>query len=195
MGEENVSTGGAAAAAAAGRGDENAGGEGEEEDDEEQDVLGMYYGCFWLAVLTIFISLVSDALADTIEEAGDDLRMSSVFLAAVILPIVGNAAEHAGAVTFALKNKMDLTLGVAVGSSTQIGLFVLPLLVIIGWCANLPMSLNLGAFEAACLFLTVVIVTFALKDGVSDWLVGVCLILAYCFVSVGFWVDTSKSLK
>jgi Ca2+:H+ antiporter len=187
-------------------------------EDEEEDILGIGYGIFWLAVCTLFISLVSDALADCIEQAGEDLKISAVFLATgaqcflmlspinviflnscicfvVVLPIVGNVAEHFGAVLFAYKNNLDLSLGIAVGSATQIGLFVLPLLVLIGWCNGDALTLSFGGFEASGLFLTVVTTMLALKDGTSDWLMGICLIIAYVALCIGFWVDTTNSLS
>lgn len=175
------------------------GGEGEEEEEEDEDVLGFSYALFWLAVLTVFIALLSDAMVGSIEATSK--HVSGFFLSAVVLPIVGNAAEHAGAVMFAMKvrgpstlvpprschinphspylatfpishallpsphpqNKLDLSLGVAIGSSTQIALMVLPLLVVLGWLLGKPMSLNFHQFETATLMTTVIIVTFAIK--------------------------------
>lgn len=89
--------------------------------------------------------------------------ISPVFLGAIILPIVGNAAEHAGAIMFAHKGKLDLSLGVAIGSSTQIALFVLPFLVLLGWMSKKNLSLEFGSYESFSLLLTILIVTFAIK--------------------------------
>lgn len=96
---------------------------------------------------------------------------------------------------FAWKGKVDLALGVAIGSSTQIAVCVLPFLVLLGWILGKDLDLNFGAYESACVFLTVVSVTFAIKDGESNWLVGATLICAYLIVSLGFWVHSNESLS
>eukprot|EP00598_Pedospumella_elongata_P005581 CAMPEP_0184973052 /NCGR_PEP_ID=MMETSP1098-20130426/4959_1 /TAXON_ID=89044 /ORGANISM="Spumella elongata, Strain CCAP 955/1" /LENGTH=442 /DNA_ID=CAMNT_0027495475 /DNA_START=27 /DNA_END=1352 /DNA_ORIENTATION=- len=157
-----------------GKHEESEQGEGEE-NDEEEDVLGFTNSLIWLGVITVFIAVLSDAISASIQDAASSLGMSEIFIAAILLPIVGNAAEHAGAVVFATKNKLDLSLGVAIGSSTQIALCVLPLLVIIGWCGGYDLSLNFGSYEAATLLLSVISVTFAIKDGKSNWLLGLTL--------------------
>ena len=109
---------------------------GQEEEEEveevELDVLGFRYGIFWLAVVTVIISYLSDVLVASVSEAAKSLEISSIFLAAIIIPIIGNAAEHASAITFGYKNRLELSLAIAVGSSTQIALMVLPLLTIVG---------------------------------------------------------------
>ena len=164
-------------------------------DDEDEDVLGFYNALIWLGVFTAFIAILSDAISASIDSAGSSAGISGTFLAAIVLPIVGNAAEHAGAVVFAYKNKIDLSLGVAIGSSTQIAVCVLPVLVIIGWMGNFDLTLNFGAFEAFTLFLTVVIVTFVIKEGKSSWLVGTTLVAAYLIIAVGFWTHHNDSLS
>jgi Ca2+:H+ antiporter len=83
----------------------------EVEEEEEEDILGFNYSLVWLALITVGIAFLSDALAETIQGAADSAGISGVFLSAIILPIVGNAAEHAGAVMFAVKNRLDLTIG------------------------------------------------------------------------------------
>ena len=86
------------------------------------------------------------------------------------------------------------SLGIAVGSSTQIALMVFPLLVIIGWMINQDLTLDMGAYESQTLFLTVILITFALKDGSSNWLIGVTLLAAYFIISIGFWVHHDENL-
>ncbi len=167
----------------------------EEEEEEEVDLLGYSYSLVWLAVITVFIAFLSDAISASIQDAADSAGISGIFLAAVVLPIVGNAAEHAGAVMFAMKDKLDLSLGVAIGSSTQIALLVLPLLVLLGWMMDKDMNLNFGAFESATLFLAVVSVTFAIKDGTSNWLVGLTLCAMYIVIAAGFWAHNNDSLS
>jgi Ca2+:H+ antiporter len=85
----------------------------EEGDDEDEDLLGFNYSLLWLSIITVLIAFLSDAISATIENAATSVGISRVFLSAIILPIVGNAAEHAGAIMFAVKNRLDLTLGTA----------------------------------------------------------------------------------
>ena len=171
---------------------------GQEEEEEveevELDVLGFRYGIFWLAVVTVIISYLSDVLVASVSEAAKSLEISSIFLAAIIIPIIGNAAEHASAITFGYKNRLELSLAIAVGSSTQIALMVLPLLTIVGWIFNKPMSFNFSSYEATTLLLTIITVTFALKDGRSNWLLGLILLGAYSIISLGFWAHTDIGL-
>jgi Ca2+/H+ antiporter len=168
--------------------------DGADEDDEEEDLLGFWNAVIWLGIITVFISVLSDAISASIEDAAGSMGMSKVFIAAILLPIVGNAAEHAGSVMFAVKGKLDLSLGIAIGSSTQIALCVLPLLVIIGWCGNYDLTMNFGAFEGGSLLMSVISVTFAIKDGNSNWLLGLTLISMYIVIAVGFWAHNNQDL-
>jgi hypothetical protein len=103
-----------------------------------------FWGCiFWLAVLTIIISLLSDYLVDAIQGASASWDISVAFISVIVIPIVGNAAEHASAVIFAMKNRMDISIGVAVGSSTQIALLIFPFMVLVGYFQGKDVDLNL----------------------------------------------------
>jgi Ca2+:H+ antiporter len=166
-----------------------------DDDGEEEDLLGFNYAILWLIIVAGFIALVSEFLTSSIEHAADDAGISRVFLASIILPIVGNAAEHFGAVLFAMKGKADLAIEVAVGSGTQVLVCVLPLLVIIAWICDLDLSLNLGAFESFALFLTIVMVTFAIKDGNATWLTGLQLIMAFIIISIAFAFHQDEDLS
>lgn len=163
-------------------------------DEEEEDQLGFHYSIFWLFVITLLIAVLSDALSSTIENAATKVKIPTTFIAAVILPIVGNAAEHVGAVMFAAKGKLELTLGVAIGSSTQIALMVLPLLVLLGWMMDERLDLDIGLYESFTLFVTVLMVTITIKDGTSNWLTGFCLIMAYFVIGAGFYVKKDEGL-
>lgn len=172
-----------------------AGGAKEDDDDEEEeDELGFYNALIWLAGITALIAVLSEAISDSIQDAADSANISGVFIASILLPIVGNAAEHAGAIVFATKGKLDLTLGVAIGSSTQIALCVLPLLVIIAWMMGKDLTLDFGGFEGASLFFSVVAVTFVIKDGTSNWLLGASLVGAYLIISCAFWAHLNEPL-
>jgi len=173
--------------------------EGDAERKPEDKMVGQglgFWGCiFWLAVLTIIISLLSDYLVDAIEGASASWDIGVAFISVIVIPIVGNAAEHASAIIFAMKNKMDISIGVAVGSSTQIALLVFPFMVLVGYFQGKDMDLNLKVFESAALFMTVVTVAFMVADGHSTWLKGLTLILAYIVLSCAFWYHKDDDLK
>ena len=162
--------------------------DGDDDDDDDDDEsscsdLGMHLR---LSVATVFISLLSDYLVATIEGASASWDFSVAFITVLLLPNEGNAAEPASAVMVAMKNKMDISLGVAVGSATQIALLVIPFCVVTGWFMDQPMDLNMEVFETATLFITVVTVGFVCQDGKSNWLKGLVLILAYLLLSASF---------
>jgi Ca2+:H+ antiporter len=162
--------------------------EAEADDDDEEAVLGVWGAILWLAVITVFIAFLSEYMVDAIEGAAHEVGVPDLFLGTIIIPIVGNAAEHAAAIIFAYKNKMELALGIAIGSSTQIALFVIPLCIVIAWFVDRPLSLDFHPFESGVLLLTVLLVGFLVQNGESNWLQGVMLVTAYLVVSAGFFV-------
>ncbi|KAJ6720031.1 VACUOLAR CALCIUM ION TRANSPORTER [Salix viminalis] len=135
----------------------------EDSDDEEVPEITQWETIGWLAILTLWISILSGYLVDAIQGASDSLNMPVAFISVILLPIVGNAAEHASAIMFAMKDKLDITIGVAIGSSTQISMFVIPFCVVVGWCMGQPMDLNFQLFETATLFISVLVVAFMLQ--------------------------------
>lgn len=168
--------------------DEDEGGDDDDDDDEEEPILGVWGAIFWLAVITVFISLLSEYMVDALEGAAENWGVPDLFLGTIIIPIVGNAAEHAAAIIFAVKNKMELALGIAVGSATQIALFCLPALVLTGWAFDYNLSLDFRPFEAFALLMTILIVGFSISAGESNWLQGLLLVVAYCVVSASYFV-------
>jgi len=117
----------------------------------------------WVGVLlgaTLLVAVESELLVESLEVATAQLGLTSLFTGVILVPIIGNAAEHATAVTVAMKDKMDLSVSVAVGSSLQIALFVAPVLVIAGWFMGKPMDLNFNAVEAQ----TIIARTYALRN-------------------------------
>lgn len=175
---------------------EHVGGDDDDDDEEEEEevVLGITDGIIWLSLVTLIISLLSEWLVDTIETSSEKWGVSMSFLSTIVLPIVGNAAEHASAIIFAYRNKLDLALGVAIGSSTQIAMFVIPACVLLGWAMGQDLSLDFSIFETTTLFATVLVVTFYMIDGQSNWLKGVVLLLCYIIISASFYVHTDPSL-
>jgi Ca2+:H+ antiporter len=126
-------------------------------------------------------------LVDTLEVATSQLGLTALFTGVILVPIVGNAAEHATAVTVAMKDKMDLSVSVAVGSSMQIALFVAPVLVIAGWVFGQPMDLDFNPFELVAVTVAVLIANSISSDGKSNWLEGTLLLAAYTVLGLAFY--------
>ena len=144
----------------------------------------------WIGILlacTLCVAFESELLVDSLEVATSELGLTALFTGVVIVPIIGNAAEHATAVTVAMKNKMDLSLSVAVGSSLQIALFVAPLLVIIGKVLGQPMDLDFNPFELVAVAASVLIANSICSDGKSNWLEGTLLLATYAVLGFAFF--------
>ncbi|KAL4560102.1 hypothetical protein LXL04_032251 [Taraxacum kok-saghyz] len=161
---------------------------GDEPEEDEVPEITMWEAIAWLTILTLWVSVLSGYLVDAIQGASDSWNMPVSFISVILLPIVGNAAEHASAIMFAMKDKLDITLGVAIGSSTQISMFVIPFCVVVGWIMGQPMDLNFQLFETATLFITVLVVAFMLQEGTSNYFKGLMLILCYLIVAASFFV-------
>lgn len=133
---------------------------------------------------TGLVAFCAELLVDAIPDMIGNTGVSEAFVGLIILPIVGNAAEHVTAVAVAMKNKMDLALGIALGSSIQIALFITPIVVLLGWILDKDMSLLFTLFETISLFVTVFVVNFLVLDGRSNYLEGSLLIAAYVLIAV-----------
>ena len=147
-----------------------------------------------LLISTGLVAVCANFLVDNISYLIENTSVSEAFIGLIILPMVGNAAEHVTAVTVASKNKMDLAIGVAVGSSIQIALFVTPVIVLLGWILGKDMSLYFSLFETVSLFVAAFIVNFLVLDGRSNYLEGALLIAAYIIIGVAafFYPDSSE---
>ncbi|XP_015580220.1 vacuolar cation/proton exchanger 3 isoform X2 [Ricinus communis] len=156
---------------------------------EETPVIGFWSGIAWLVGMTAVIALLSEYVVGTIEDASDSWGLSVSFISIILLPIVGNAAEHAGAIIFAFKNKLDISLGVALGSATQISMFVVPLCVIVSWIIGIKMDLNFNLLETGTLALSIIATAFTLQDGTSHYLKGLSLLLCYIVIGACFFVS------
>lgn len=144
----------------------------------------------WVGVLlaaTVFVAVESELLVDSLEVATAQLGLTALFTGVIVVPIIGNAAEHATAVTVAMKNKMDLSVSVAVGSSLQIALFVAPVLVIAGWFFGQPMDLDFNPFELVAVAVSVLIANSISSDGKSNWLEGTLLLATYAVIGLAFY--------
>ncbi|XP_062165590.1 vacuolar cation/proton exchanger 3-like [Alnus glutinosa] len=165
--------------------------ESEDDDDvpEEAAVIGFWSGFAWLVGMTLIIALLSEYVVGTIQDAAESWGLSVSFLSIILLPIVGNAAEHAGAVIFAFKNKLDISLGVALGSATQIAMFVVPLCVVIAWIMGINMDLDFNILETGSLALAIIATAFTLQDGTSHYMKGLVLLLCYIVIGACFFVS------
>ncbi|XP_062095229.1 vacuolar cation/proton exchanger 3-like [Humulus lupulus] len=164
-----------------------------ENSSEEEAVIGFGSGFAWLVGMTLVIALLSEYVVQTIEDASNTWGLSVSFLSIILLPIVGNAAEHAGAVIFAFKNKLDITLGVALGSATQIALFVVPLCVVVAWIMGVEMDLDFNILETCSLALAILATAFTLQDGSSHYLKGLVLLLCYIVIGACFFVSKTPA--
>ena len=146
-----------------------------------------------LLISTGLVAVCAEFLVDSINYLVQNTSVSEAFVGLIILPIVGNAAEHVTAVTVASKNKMDLAIGVAVGSSIQIAIFVTPVIVLLGWILAKDMSLYFSLFETISLFASAFIVNFLVLDGRSNYLEGALLIAGYVIIALSafFYPDSS----
>ena len=144
----------------------------------------------WISVLlgcTLLVAVESEFLVSTLEVATKELGLTALFTGVILVPIVGNAAEHATAVTVAMKDKMDLSVSVALGSSIQIALFVAPVLVLAGYIMGKPMDLNFNPFELVAVAVSVLIANSISSDGRSNWLEGSLLLAAYVVLGFAFY--------
>ena len=141
-----------------------------------------------LAVAGVLVGLMSEVLVGSIEEASKDIGISQFFVGIFIVAIVGNAAEHWVAVLVAAKNKMDLAVNIAIGSSAQIALFVAPVLVLLSFVFGPePMPLVFNGYELGAMIFAVLIANFLTQDGESNWFEGLQLIAVYAVMGVVFY--------
>jgi len=164
-------------------------GEADKEHDEALGVagwskkksLGMLLGS------TALVALMSEFLVGAIEHTSSALGMTDVFVGVILVAIIGNAAEHSTAVLVAMKNKMDLSINIAVGSSIQIALFVAPVLVFVSYAFGKPMDLIFTTFEVVSVVLAVFVVNLIASDGESNWMEGVQLLAVYIIIGMAFY--------
>jgi Ca2+:H+ antiporter len=140
-----------------------------------------------LAATAAVVAVEAELLVSSLEPALEDLGLSKFFVGLILVPVIGNAAEHSSAVLFAMRDRMDVTLEIAIGSSTQIALFVAPLLVFLSLAIGQPMDFVFTTFEVAAVGLSTIIVTFLCLDGRSNWLEGAQLVGAYVIMAISFF--------
>jgi Ca2+:H+ antiporter len=133
------------------------------------------------------VIVVSEILVGSVEATTEEFGFGELFVGAIIVGIVGNAAEHSSAIMLARKGKIDLSIGIAAGSGTQIALFVVPILVIAGIIMNKPFTLVFTLYELATIFLAAIILNLISNDGKSNWFEGVMLTVVYIIIAIGFF--------
>ena len=140
-----------------------------------------------LIVSTVLIAAMSEFLVGAVEPMVKQIGISELFVGVILVPIIGNVAEHVVAIEVAAKNKMDLSMGIAVGSSLQVALFVAPLLVFISLFFGRILDLEFTNFELIALLASCIITAHVSVDGETNWLEGVMLIGLYAIIAVAFF--------
>jgi Ca2+:H+ antiporter len=140
-----------------------------------------------LVAATLLVAWMSELLVRAVEPASRMLGLTDIFVGVIVVAVIGNAAEHSTAVITALKNQMDLSYHIAVGSSTQIALFVAPVLVFASYAMGNPMDLLFTTFEVITVGLGVGVVTLVALDGESNWMEGVLLLAVYLIFALAFF--------
>tara|TARA_B110000444_G_scaffold261531_1_gene314756 strand:+ start:10906 stop:12066 length:1161 start_codon:yes stop_codon:yes gene_type:complete len=140
-----------------------------------------------LLIATALVAWMAHILVHSLEAAVNEWNMPELFIGVILLPFFGNAAEHFTAVIVAGKDKMDLSLAIAIGSSVQIALFAAPLMVLLAWGLGVPLTLEFGMLETAATFISVLIANSILADGKSNWLEGIMLLACYIILALAFF--------
>jgi Ca2+:H+ antiporter len=148
-----------------------------------------------LLVTTLITTVCSSAVVACIEGVVDQWGVSQGFIGIVLLPVIGNACEHVSAIRMAMHDKPLLAIGIAVGSSCQIAMFVIPIAVIVGWVLGVPMDLNFNVLNLVILAFAVMIVSIILVDGKSTWIEGFMLMMAYFIVAAAYWFDEATAFS
>jgi Ca2+:H+ antiporter len=160
----------------------------DEEAEEEVHHWSVRRAAIYLAASALLVGLMAEILVGSISEASEDIGLSEFFVGLFVVAIVGNAAEHWVAVLVASKDKMDLAVNIAIGSSAQIALFVAPLLVLLSFVFGPnPMALVFNGYELGALIFAVLIANFVTQEGESNWFEGVQLLALYAVLGLVFY--------
>jgi len=170
--------------------------QGADEGDDGEDHMSVTTACMLLFGTTVIVSCCTEMLVTAIGGVTEHAHISKHFIGIILLPIVGNACEHASAVRFSIMDKPGLAVGIAVGSSTQIAMFVVPFSVMCGWAIGQPMDLDFGSLNTTVLMVSIIVVLSIIVDGQANWLQGYLLISAYAIIAVlYFWMPDTTSLR
>lgn len=168
--------------------------EGSESDDDGDagPSLGAMAAVLLMIGTSAMIAISSEMLVGAIDEFVEKSNISANFIGIILLPFAGNACEHASAIRFAVQDRPGLSLGIAVGSSTQMALFVVPFTVAMGWVLDQPMDLVFGTVNTSVMILSVLVALALVMDGRANWLKGFMLCTAYLFEAVLYWSMPSE---
>jgi Ca2+:H+ antiporter len=136
---------------------------------------------------TVLVAVMSEILVEGVQYLTDEFGLTELFVGVILVALIGNAAEHLTAVTVAIKNKMDLAVNIAMGSTLQVALFVAPVLVLLGFFIGRPLDLVFNLFELAAIGVTMLIANAITSDGESNWFEGLQLLAAYAILAVAFF--------
>jgi len=161
----------------------------DEEDDEETPSMTACTAAVVLGTLTIMTSMCAEYLIGSIEGTIKSWNVTPEFIGVIILPIIGNAAEHYSAIVVAGRKKMDLALNIACGSACQMAILVTPFTVLTGWAVGTDVTLDFHPFQASVLLLSVIVVANVLSDGAAYWLEGSMLFAAYIAIAMIYFFD------
>jgi Ca2+:H+ antiporter len=159
----------------------------EEEEALHGQVWSVRHSIIVLVAATVLVAFMAEFLVEGVEYLTESLGFTELFVGVILIAIIGNAAEHMTAVIVAMKNKMDLAVSIAMGSTLQVALFVAPVLVLIGFFIGRPLDLFFNLFELAAIAVTMLIVNSVANDGESNWFEGVQLLTAYAILAVAFF--------
>ncbi|MGV3489303.1 MAG: calcium/proton exchanger [Tuberibacillus sp.] len=155
---------------------------------DEKPEWGVWKSIIILAITTVIVAFISEHLVGAITPVAQSFGWTELFIGIIIVAIVGNAAEHASAIVMAYKNKMEVTVEIAVGSTLQIAMFVAPILVLISWAFNIFMPLVFPVTELIAMVLAVLLTISITSDGDTNWFEGAMLLAAYVIMGFGFFL-------
>ncbi|OHE91419.1 calcium/proton exchanger [Colletotrichum orchidophilum] len=166
-----------------------------ESSDAEEAEIGPKAAVIMLMITTVLVAICANNLVESIEPTVETAGLSKKFIGLIIIPIIGNAAEHLTAIVMATRNNMDLALQIAIGSSNQIALLVTPFFVILAWAVfDEPMTLHFDIFSTFTFALSVLVVVYTVQDGKSNYLEGALLLGLYLIIALAFYVSPMVSV-
>merc|ERR1719460_2712741 len=167
---------------------------GEDDEEEELPCISVPVAVTLLTVSTAMVAISSEFLVHWIDGFAHEMGFSQTFIGVVLLPIIGNACEHSTAIVVALKDKVTLLISIAIGSTIQVSLFVVPFAVIVGWILDKPMSLDFHRVNSWALVLSSLLVMSVLVVGKSTWMNGFVLITAYAVLAFLYFLSPDDAL-
>jgi Ca2+:H+ antiporter len=158
------------------------------EDHEEEPEWSKWFSILLLLVSTVFVAIQSEWLVHSVEDVAKALGWTELFIGAFLIAIIGNAAEHSAAILLAMKNRIDATVEIAIGSSLQVSLFVGPVLVFVSLFFGHPMNIIFSKYEIAAIAVSAIIASSISRDGSTNWYEGVLLLIVYVILGTVFFV-------